>query len=273
MRESLEKVETPYVAIQGAADESFPERLEIQYRFLEENPDVGFVGCNYSVVDNDGNELRQTKLPQKRISGPGAMIRKNMISQGEVMFRVSAYRRAGGYRDFFKYTQDWDLWLRMLKWYDLVRLPETLYVRNVDPLKDISGNPQKSADQYMLALFARYLAQGDLDGCWINENIHPDHRFQEFLDSLTPNQNQEICKWAAHQVRHFRTKGPAESKRIRQALEVAKEQAPGSSVRKELEVRSYVSEKIPFAYPLYFDVTRAIPRLQSALSKACKKGA
>lgn len=258
MREAVAQVKTPFVAIQGAGDESLPDRLAIQLDFLNQNPDVGFVGCNYSNRLGDGSLIRATDLPFLRFKGPESLLERNRVSQGEVMFRVSAYEKAGGYRDFFRYSQDWDLWLRMLKYSDLVRLPENLYARYIDPETDVTGNPQKTAEQSILGSFAQYLAEGDLNGLWVNEELKPNEHYDAFLGNLGLSERRKVARKAAFQVWKLRGKGLSEQNRVLQALQISREYAPKSFFSRELAMRNFIWNVSPKLYSLYSNKSKKI---------------
>jgi len=42
-----------YICVQGSDDYSFPERLAIQVKFLDNNPDIGMAGCWYEARTHD----------------------------------------------------------------------------------------------------------------------------------------------------------------------------------------------------------------------------
>ena len=268
MREAVAQVKTPFVAIQGAGDESLPERLAIQHEFLEKNPEVGFVGCNYSNIYPDGSLIDETKMSEMRYSGVESIVKSNPISQGEVMFRVSAYEKAGGYRDFFKFTQDYDLWFRMLKHADLVRLSEKLYVRNVDPAQDITGNPQKTAEQYILSFFTRFLAKEDLKGRFVNESIEPGDYYDEFLQKMSNQERKRVSFAVARHVRRFRSDSKSSEKRLRQALAEVEKYYPLTTLHKELKLRMKILQVSPVLYSCYFLFAKAV---YTPMDKALRK--
>lgn len=109
-----------YVARIDAGDRMTPGRLALQKDYLEECPDAAFVSCWTEFCGpgweplfvRRGNETPpggMSVLPERSgfdlLSGP--------THHGSVMFRRSAYERAGGYRAEFYYGQDWDLWYRL----------------------------------------------------------------------------------------------------------------------------------------------------------------
>lgn len=200
----LEQVETPYIAIQGAGDISLPERLEKQLHFLESRPEVAVVSCaTYHAFAYKPNYLEEIQERKRKAfhkhkkdieyNTVDQMIAGNIVDHGDAMFRMSAYREAGGYRAFFHYCQDRDLWLRILQKHAVVKLGRELYVKVIDPRYDIAGNPKKAEKQAMYSLFARHLArERKLSGVDLLE-VSGESYFEEFVSSLNYSNKLEIA--------------------------------------------------------------------------------
>ncbi len=115
------------IARQDADDISLPERFERQRKYLMENPKVGMVNCRTEFFNQNG-KLRDSEMPRltpKEI--PNYLVRKNIFVHGAAMFRHDAVQKIGGYREFFRCAQDYDLWLRLAEHSQLACLDECLY--------------------------------------------------------------------------------------------------------------------------------------------------
>lgn len=130
-----------FVAIHGAGDISLPERVARQAQVLAEFEDVAVVGCH---IVNEGAAANANR--KDGISGRPVtyleILRNYPMTHGEAMFRRTTFDKAGGYRAFFEYAQDHDLWHRMDHHGKFWIVPEQLYVRkrfdnavNADPIK------------------------------------------------------------------------------------------------------------------------------------------
>ncbi|MBW7476730.1 glycosyltransferase [Paenibacillus oenotherae] len=147
------------IAIHGSGDLSLPERIEQQAEVLRNNPDIGVVGCyfeNYNTVLNERVVIKPVLNEELGITRQ--LMKGNLFSHGEMMFRKELYERAGGYREFFMYTQDYDLWLRMSLLTRFYVVPEILYRRYV--LADgVSGSVHRIIMQKHFGEIARQSLQ------------------------------------------------------------------------------------------------------------------
>jgi len=103
--DTINNIDSLYVAIHGAGDISLPTRIEEQVKHLEAHPDVG-------MVTTDITNLKKPKFYKTEITLKD-LLKKNRITHGAVMFKKEVYHQVGGYRSFFTTRQDKDLWFRM----------------------------------------------------------------------------------------------------------------------------------------------------------------
>jgi hypothetical protein len=144
------------IAIHGSGDISHPERIEKQVQVLIADLKVGIVGCH---VLNP--VVGQSRF--KRIGRPNGLdlrrelLRGNMFTHGEVMYRKAVYDAVGGYRPVFEFGQDVDLWLRMSRVTDYRIVEEVLYTRR-EIAGGVSSSPRKVLRQQRLTELARQSA-------------------------------------------------------------------------------------------------------------------
>jgi len=163
------------IAIHGSGDISYENRISKQVSILEENKDVGVVGCF----------VKKTNLVNKRVSFHRPVIspdinlteqlfKHNFFTHGEVMFRKELYTKVGGYREVFKYSQDYDLWLRMSLVTNFNIIPEVLYER-FTLTNGVSNSVEKSAIQTNLGELGRQSIKLKMKG---NEDLVDKYGFQ-----------------------------------------------------------------------------------------------
>lgn len=140
------------IAIHGSGDYSYPTRIEKQLSYI--NTEVGIVGC---LVENINTVTNRTQLhsPKVHVSNmTEQLLKENVFTHGEVMFRKDIYNAVGGYREYFKYSQDYDLWLRMSMVTTFSAVNEILYKRYT--FEDgVNGSFKKRVQQKYLVELSR----------------------------------------------------------------------------------------------------------------------
>lgn len=114
------------IARMDTDDIMMPDRLEKQYQFMMEHPDVAACGGDIAEFTEEDTILREKHMP----ASPQELFRygkkRNPLNHMTVMFRKSAIEAVGGYRHF-PGLEDYDLWSRLLaNGYKIANLPEVL---------------------------------------------------------------------------------------------------------------------------------------------------
>jgi len=122
-----------YVAIVDPDDPSRPDRLEVQYRFLESHPTVGAVGSAYEAVDRIRGERYVRHYPTDHEEIVAAMAKYIPIAHSSMMARTDAIEAAGYYDEDADAIVDLDLLLRIGQRYRLANVDEPLIRREIRP--------------------------------------------------------------------------------------------------------------------------------------------
>jgi glycosyltransferase involved in cell wall biosynthesis len=187
----LEKATGEFIARIDCDDLWEYEKLEKQVEFLDSHPEVGLLACNYEQIDEDGNHLGKSHAPYLSDHDTicKSFIKFNPFVHSSVMFRRSILDKVGGYDPHFKYTQDYQYWVRMAQHTKLTSLKDVLVYHRVSK-QAISFS--KLREQRGFALSAKLLA--------FNVFKHPtwDLRFlvKDFLVTLLPQFVIRILKKA-----------------------------------------------------------------------------
>lgn len=135
---ALEQAKGKYIARIDADDFWEPEKLNKQYEYMELNPNCGASFTWVKVIDENERELPSTKCEGRdkhfntenrtraqwlrtflfegcRVCHPSAMIRRTALDA-----------IGGKYNYIYSQVQDYDLWIRIVKQYDIYVLPEKL---------------------------------------------------------------------------------------------------------------------------------------------------
>lgn len=141
-----------YIAVHGSGDISLPARLSAQARILDAQPEVGVVGCWVENDEDDGSGTRVLKAPND-LPFAETLLKRNLFTHGEVMFRRAIFDAVGGYREFFSFAQDRDLWMRMSEQCGYRIVTEPLY-RRIKLPGGVAKSPEKLLLQTYLSDFA-----------------------------------------------------------------------------------------------------------------------
>ena len=126
-----------FIARQDCGDLSLPGRLLTQIRVIDSHPDAALLSCGTRFVGPEEEPLYEvtigeedataglTTLELKRLRGPA--------HHGCTMFRRDLYERVGGYREEFYFSQDLDLWMRLVEHGRHIAISDVLYRAGFSP--------------------------------------------------------------------------------------------------------------------------------------------
>lgn len=114
-----------YIARIDHDDISREDRFQLQYDFLENNPDIFIVGAALRKVDENGIDLGLMQAPLDNDEIRKEMPKKISLYHPVIMFRKNFYDNF--YRDKIRYCEDYDFYLRiMTDSLKMANLPECL---------------------------------------------------------------------------------------------------------------------------------------------------
>lgn len=103
-----------FIARLDAGDTIEADRLELQLRLLEEQPELGLVGSSARFVDETGQVLFTFQAPQSDAEIRARMHVNCCILHPTVMLRTSVLALAGAYSTDYPAAEDYELFFRML---------------------------------------------------------------------------------------------------------------------------------------------------------------
>ena len=133
-----------FVARQDADDISYSNRFEHQLSYLDKHPDIGLLGTWADQIDHFGEKLDEI-CP---VSDPEDIKKllpfENPFIHASIVVRKDLIDKVKGYRDVFKYSQDYDLVLRISEHADLANLRHILCGKRHTPsMVSISNNSEQ----------------------------------------------------------------------------------------------------------------------------------
>jgi glycosyltransferase involved in cell wall biosynthesis len=111
------------VARLDADDISYPERLQLQFDFFQQNPDCVLLSTSVRVVSDSGEPLYVDDFD--RLYNAYNVNFICPIYQSSVMYRKNIVEKIGGYRVPYG-VEDFDLWLRLSREYKIDHLQKVL---------------------------------------------------------------------------------------------------------------------------------------------------
>ena len=157
LNRAIKQARGEYIARQDADDISLPNRFEEQIKYFKKNPKVVLLGTGICRIDGNGKILGKTLA----IAKPGkSLVKQNQFNHGSTMFKSGVIRELGGYNELFKYCQDYELWLRLAKYYEVRNLPQILYQLR---FHDEALRFEKRDEAVLYNLLALRLMRDDID--------------------------------------------------------------------------------------------------------------
>jgi len=154
----LEKATGKYIARIDADDIWFPDKLAKQVAFLEDNNEYAMIGTAYNEIDDDGkiiHDKQRTVLLSSCDDILNNIEKLNPFLHSSVLFRKEVLKTVGFYNETFKYTQDYEYWVRIINKYKVANLTEILASRRYsENMISIS----KEKEQRMYAIKSKLLA-------------------------------------------------------------------------------------------------------------------
>jgi glycosyltransferase involved in cell wall biosynthesis len=152
-----------YIAIHDADDVSLPHRFQKQVAYLDEHPEITFIGGHAIRISDTGIQIGNMVYPPEETDGAFRVIRQfklNPIIDPSSMFRRQPILDIGGYRmePELRTVQDFDLWCRLLvNGHRLYNFQEPLIKYRINPqgVTRIKKDEQTLATDFVWAAFRR----------------------------------------------------------------------------------------------------------------------
>lgn len=159
LNSGLAPIESTYTARMDADDIALPERFARQLARLEAEPDLAVLGTRVDAIDRGGRKRHARAV----ITGSGAIAAalpfRNAIIHPSVMMRTAVLRAAGGYRERFPNSQDYDLWLRLMANHRLDNLPDPLLLYRTYEGRASSSHNRTRQTTFSVAAAADFFAR------------------------------------------------------------------------------------------------------------------
>lgn len=127
LNKGIAMARAPIIARQDNDDISLPQRLQMQYDFLNKHSDVALVGAMADIINEQGGPTgRSHRHPQKNIELKFFLLFNNPFVHSLVMFRKRVVQDLGGYSNDPLVFEDYNLWSRLARQHKIANLPDVL---------------------------------------------------------------------------------------------------------------------------------------------------
>jgi glycosyltransferase involved in cell wall biosynthesis len=117
-----------FIAFMDGDDVWLEDKLSIQVKALEDNPDAGLVFCHYKAVDVLLNPTGNETKPRASLQNPLKKLCRGCIIRTPscVLMRRDVVLECGLFDESLWGTEDWDYWLRIARKHRILALPDQL---------------------------------------------------------------------------------------------------------------------------------------------------
>ena len=132
-----------YIAFLDDDDEWYPQKIEQQLNAFV-NDKIALVYCGNDVIDDDTGVFKHDK--RKFVSGMifDSLIEDNFIgSTSYPLLRKDRLVEIGGFDALMQSSQDYDVWLRIEKKFEVTYIEESLVLYHIHSGDQITKNPRK----------------------------------------------------------------------------------------------------------------------------------
>lgn len=152
----LKEAKGKYIARMDADDIMLPDRLEVQYNYMEAHPETDILGCSMyymgeseKLYANQGVVTIQDLLSGNYIANPTVMMRRDSIRKANIW-----------YDEKFKYAEDYHFWVQAAM--------SGLYMLNLDkPVLKYRSSSGQTSSVHSLEQYKRTKEVQSVLSCWL----------------------------------------------------------------------------------------------------------
>ncbi|MFT4567959.1 MAG: glycosyltransferase involved in cell wall biosynthesis [Saprospiraceae bacterium] len=114
LNRAIDLVETPFIARMDADDEALPNRLQLQFDYMQSHPNVDVLGS--AVLTRSGNDKEcsgKIPMPSSHEEIVSRVFKKSLVLHPTIMIKTEVYKRIGTYDNTVRWAEDADLWYRI----------------------------------------------------------------------------------------------------------------------------------------------------------------
>jgi glycosyltransferase involved in cell wall biosynthesis len=154
----IKATKSEYVAFQDSDDEWLPEKLGKQMvAFRTASSNIGVVYTAFLRIEGGKKTyIPSPEVPQKEGDIYGSLLRGNFVAAPAAVVRRECFAKAGVFEEGIPCFEDWELWLRISKYYHFKCIDEPLLIVHGGTAGSILANRAAVAGGYELILKKHY---------------------------------------------------------------------------------------------------------------------
>lgn len=128
LNKGIEIAKADIIARMDGDDISEPQRLEVQYQFLQRNPNIALVGCFAKLINEKGEICGRKIKPITHKEIKKDILIYSPFIHPTIMIRKDVFKKVGFYKEECFWCEDIDLWYRIIfSGYEVANIPQYLY--------------------------------------------------------------------------------------------------------------------------------------------------
>jgi glycosyltransferase involved in cell wall biosynthesis len=165
----IQNAQGEFVAFLDADDLWVPTKLSQQVNYLNQHPRVGLVHGAIALMDEAGTLTGRVLSSKPIASSLPRLLTQNAVACQTVLVRRSCFEQTGRFDSQADTVEDWDLWMRVARFYPIVGLPEVLaHYRQVE--SSLSRSHERMVPTYHYVIEKNYeFCQDELTRLGVND--------------------------------------------------------------------------------------------------------
>lgn len=197
-----------YVAWLSHDDLFLPDKLQRQIEFLLHNNEFAACYTDYYEIDQSGNIVRPVESPwYPREQAMWVLFGQGYINGSTMLINRKCFKKVGCFSEELRYTQDVEMWMRILRYFSIGRVPYKLGKLRIH-LNQGSVNVEKhnvEKQTMFKKIFYDFIAEGLFPVTttgnaqkmahayeWLGDTMRTYRRFHDFADE---QYRQAIAIW------------------------------------------------------------------------------